>query len=162
LADEESLGGLPESVAEIASVNSFYFYSCDASEEHANIRKFSYYQMEYLCEKISSKSEVSEATWKKVDRLESFASARTAYSISNKLWLCLERYVGTYMACGFDEGEAIDEAMAAKLIPSVIAAVNGKLSGDDAGFIETLENIFGEDNVEACKDAVKNSGAELA
>ena len=66
------------------------------------------------------------------------------------------------MACGFDEGEAIDEAMAAKLIPSVIAAVNGKLSGDDAGLIETLENIFGEDNVEACKDAVKNSGAELA
>jgi len=162
LAEGESLGDMPASLAELASVNSIAFEACAASETRENIRKFSYYQMEYLCEKISSKSEVSEATWKKVDRLESFASARTAYSISNKLWLCLERYVGTYMACGFDEGEAIDEAMAAKLIPSVIAAVNGKLSGDDAGFIETLENIFGEDNVEACKDAVKNSGAELA
>ena len=54
------------------------------------------------------------------------------------------------------------KVLAVKLIPSVIAAVNGKLSGDDAGLIETLENIFGEDNVEACKDAVKNSGAELA
>lgn len=162
LADGESLGDMPASLAELASVNSISFEDCAVSETHANIRKFSYYQMEYLCEKFSARSDVSELTWKKVDKLEAFASSRAAYSISNKLCLCLERYVGTYMACGFEENEAMDEAMAAKLIPSVIAALNGKLSKDDAGLIETLESIFGEDNVEACKDTVKNSGADLA
>jgi len=161
LADEESLGGLPESVAEIASVNSFYFYSCDASEEHANIRKFSYYQMEYLCEKLASGFEVDEATWKKVDRLEAFIAARAPYHISNKLWLCLERYVGTYLACGAEQNEAIDEGMAAKLLPSMIIAADGQISADDAGFAETLESIFGEDNVDACKNIVKTCGADI-
>jgi hypothetical protein len=118
--------------------------------------------MEYLLEKFSSRSEVSELTWKKVDRLEAFAASHAAYSISNKLWLCLEKYAGTYMACGFEEGKAIDVAMAAKLVPSVIAALSGKLSGSDAGLFETIENIFGEDNVETCKDIIKNSGATLA
>lgn len=162
LAEGESLGDMPASLAEIASVNSISFELCDPTETHANIRKFSYYQMEYLLEKFSSRSEVSELTWKKVDRLEAFAASHAAYSISNKLWLCLEKYAGTYMACGFEEGKAIDVAMAAKLVPSVIAALSGKLSGSDAGLFETIENIFGEDNVETCKDIIKNSGAPLA
>jgi hypothetical protein len=65
------------------------------------------------------------------------------------------------MTCGFKESEAVDAAMASKLIPALIPALNGKLSGDEAGLIETLENIFGEDNVDACKSAIKKSGAEI-
>jgi hypothetical protein len=162
LAEGESIGDIPASVAEIASVNSIDFSECEASESHANIRKFSYYQMEYLGEKVSAKSEVDESTWKKVDKLEVFIAARAPYHINNKLWLGLEKYAGAFMACGFEEDEAVDEAIAAKLLPSMIAAVNGTFSSDDAGLAETIESIFGDDNVDACKKAIKTSGADIA
>jgi hypothetical protein len=162
LDEEESLADLPASLAEIASIPDIYFEECIASETHENIRKFTYYQMEYLCEKLASKFEVSELTWKKVDRLEAFVASHAPYQINNKLWLCLERYIGTYMSCEYEEAEAMDEAMAAKLLPSMIAAVNGTFSADDTGFAETLETLFGEDNVEACKEMIKSSGADIA
>jgi beta-glucosidase len=161
LAEGESLADMPAQLSEIAAVESVSFESCEPCEVYSGIRRFTYYQMEYLCEKLSSKLDVNELTWKKIDRTEVFAYSHAKYTISNKLWLCLEKYIGTYMTCGFKESEAVDAAMASKLIPALIPALNGKLSGDEAGLIETLENIFGEDNVDACKSAIKKSGAEI-
>ena len=162
LAEGEAISSIPATVTEIATINNIYFEKCEPSEEHANVRKFSYYQMEYLCEKLASGAEVDELTWKKVDRLESFIAARAPYHIGNKLWLCLEKYVGAYMSCGAEQAEAVDEGIAAKLLPSMIAAANGTFSSEDVGFAETLESIFGEDNVDACKRTVKNSAADVA
>lgn len=162
IAGGESLADMPESIAEIASVNTISFDECEIPEDHINIHKFSYYQMEYLCEKLSSAGDVDEATWKKVDRLEAYVASRAPYHIGNKLWLCLEKYVGTFMACGAEQNEAVDEAIAAKILPSMIMAANGTFTANEAGFAETLESIFGEDNVDACKKVIKTCGADIA
>lgn len=162
LAEGESLADLPASIAEIASVNNISFVECTPSETHESVRRFTYYQMEYLCEKISSKFEINELTWKKVDKLEAFIAARAPYQINNKLWLCLEKYTGTYMACDNDEVRALDEALAAKVLPSMIVAANGMFAANDTGILETLEALFGEDNTEACKKMLKTSGADIA
>ena len=158
----ESFAYLPEAVAEIASVNDISFTACAASEEHINVRKFSYYQHEYLCEKLASRLSVDESVWKRVDRLESFVAAHAPYRIGNKLWLCLEKYIGAFMACGAEQSEAVDEGIAAKLIPTMVIAANGTFSAEEDGFVATLESIFGEDNADACKRAVKTSGADIA
>ncbi|MBQ9746059.1 MAG: hypothetical protein IJW21_04485, partial [Clostridia bacterium] len=160
-AEGESLGALPANVAEIASMNTISFKECPAANTHANIRKFSFYQMEYLCEKLSARFEVDELTWKKVDRLEAFVNAHAPYHIGNKLWLCLEKYAGVYMACGAEQNEAVDESIAAKLLPSMIITVDGKITREEIGFAETVENIFGEDNVDACKKVIKTCGADI-
>jgi hypothetical protein len=162
LAEGESLADLPASIAEIASVNNISFVECTPSETHESVRRFTYYQMEYLCEKISSKFEINELTWKKVDKLEAFIAARAPYQINNKLWLCLEKYTGTYMACDNDEVRALDEALAAKVLPSMIVAANGMFAANDTGILETLEALFGEDNTESCKKMLKTSGADIA
>jgi hypothetical protein len=161
LDEEESLADLPASLAEIASIPDIYFEECIASEAHENIRKFTYYQMEYLCEKLASKFEVSELTWKKVDRLESFVASHAPYQINNKLWLCLEKYVAVMSVCGAEENRAIDEAVAAKLLPSVITLLDGKLGRNDTTLTEALENAFGEDNIAACRKLIKTGGANV-
>ena len=158
----ESFAYLPEAVAEIASVNDITFTACAASDEHINVRKFSYYQHEYLSEKLASALSVNESVWKKVDRLESFVASHAPYRIGNKLWLCLEKYIGAFMACGAEQNEAVDEGIAAKLIPTMVVAANGAFSAEEDGFVATLEAIFGEDNADACKRAVKTSGADIA
>lgn len=162
LAEGENLADIPASLSELASVNGISFTESTPSETHENVRRFTYYQMEYLCEKVSSKFEINEFTWKKVDKLEAFIASRAPYRINNKLWLCLEKYAGTYMACDHEEGNALDEAIAAKILPSMIAAANGTFAANDTGILETLETLFGEDNVEACKKMLKTSGADIA
>ena len=143
-------------------MNNVSFAECTPSETHENVRRFTYYQMEYLGEKVTSKFEINELTWKKVDKLESFIASRAPYQINNKLWLCLEKYTGTYMACDYEEMPALDEALAAKILPSMIVAVNGTFEANDTGILETLETLFGEDDVEACKKMLKTSGADIA
>ena len=62
-----------------------------------------------------------------------------------------------------DKGSnAYNEALAAKVLPSMIVAANGMFAANDTGILETLEALFGEDNTEACKKMLKTSGADIA
>ena len=49
-----------------------------------------------------------------------------------------------------------------KILPSVIIALNGKISAGEAGLMETMAAIFGEENIFACKKALKASGADIS
>lgn len=161
LAEGENLGEIHGNIAEISTVNTFAFKECPASNSHAIIHPFSYYQMEYLTEKVLSKLDINEDIWKKIDKLEAYVNAHDTYHIGNKLWLCLEKYVATLTSCDVYENEAVDSGVAAKLLPTMITVLNGKISKEEVGFAETVETIFGEDNVSACKKIIKTCGADV-
>jgi len=153
LAEGESIDKIPEFISEIATVNTFAFDACEVKEEPKilMLRKFSYYQMDYLTEKTSSGFSVDEELWKKVDRLEDYVNGYSGFHIGNKLWLGLEKFAYVYMACGGEKIKALDEAVAATLMPIVMTSLRGKLSDEDRSLSETVENIFGEDCADACK-----------
>lgn len=155
LAAGESAEMLPDFIAEIATVNTLKLEECEASEDHTHVREFSYYQIEYLVEKAVSRFSVDEDFWKKVDRLEEYVNGRTEYHIGNKTWLGLEKYAYTYMACGGEKAVAVDSAVAAAVLPSVLIALKDQKSDEERSIIETLELIFGEENVYACKELVR-------
>lgn len=153
---------LPTFVAEVASVNSFDFAECDSTSKHAMVRKFSYYQLDYLCEKASASSAIDEESWKKIDKLEELVSKRADFVIGNKMWLCLEKYTYAYLACGGEAFDALDRAVSAKLMPALIAALRGKMTSDERSLSETVEMILGEDRADACKKLIKDCGADVA
>jgi hypothetical protein len=161
LAEGESIGNIPANLADIATVNNIPVKECAPSEDRVHVHSFSYYQMEYLSEKMMASLAINEDTWKKVDKIEHFTNARAPYHISNKLWLCLEKYVAVMSVCGAEENRAIDEAVAAKLLPSVITLLDGKLGRNDTTLTEALENAFGEDNIAACRKLIKTGGANV-
>lgn len=154
LAPDQNLVDLPKYIAESAAVLKVDFEECEASQEHSHVRKFSYYQLDYLVEKAISKYSVDEDIWKKLDRLEEYVNARNQFSVGNRVWLGLEKFAYTYMACGGTELVAVDEAMAARVMPLALAALSGNELETDAGVAETLDLIFGEEKIEACKDIV--------
>ncbi len=155
LAEGESASSLPDFVAESAAVIMISHGECEESEQHTQIRKFSYYQMDYLTEKAVSGYSVHEDLWKRIDRLEEFAQRYAPFAIGNKLWLALEKFAYVYIACGGNETEALDEAVAAKLLLPVMLLLNEKMSSDDQNLIETVETVFGEDHAEACKKMIR-------
>ena len=155
LAEGESAAALPDFIAESAAVISLSHVECKESEQHTQVRKFSYYQMDFLAEKAVSGASVHEDVWKRVDRLEEFAQRYTSFAIGNKLWLSFEKFAYVYLACGGGEAEALDEATAARLILPMMLLLNETLPADDQGFADTVETAFGEDHAEACKKMIK-------
>ena len=104
---------------------------------------------------------MDEDTWKKIDRLEAFGARYGEFHIGNKLWLGMELYMAVLMSQDVAEPAARDEALAVKLMPSLISVLSGKIPRDDRGLGETLDAIFGEDNTALCRKVVKESGTDL-
>lgn len=155
LAKEERADHLPGFISEIATVNHFDFDNYTVSESPSDVRKFSYYQLDYLAERAANKLSVDEDTWKKIDHLEEYVSSITPFHIGNKLWLCLERYSYVYLACGGEKAVSVDEAIAAKLMVPIISKLDGQLKAEEQSLGETVESILGEDRAEACKRIIR-------
>lgn len=157
LAEDQDVSQLPGYIADIASVNIIDLERCEETENHSHVRDFSYYQIDYLVEKAIAKGEVNEDAWKQLDRFEEYVNGRSEFKIGNKMWLGMEKFVYAYMAGGGEEDVAIDEAIAAKVMSAALAAASRAESEAEVGMIETLDLIFGEDKVKACKKVVDYS-----
>lgn len=155
LAETETPDALPDFISEIATVNAFSFSDCTPSGQYPNIKKFSYHQLEHLAEKAGGKYFIKEENWKKVDRLEDYLARSSDFEISNKMWLCLEKFASVYLAANGEEDEALDEAIFAKLMIPAIAAYKSSQDKFDKPLGETLEAIFGEGNVNSCIKMIK-------
>ena len=158
LAKGEVVDRIPDFIAEIATVNTFNFKEVQGSDHHTSVKRFTYYQMEHLAEKTVSAVYVSEDIWKKVDKLEEYVKSHASFAITNKMWLCLEKYAYVCIACGADTNNAVDRAMCAKLMTSVVSALRGNLGSDDRSVSDTLDILFGEECVENCKKFIKECG----
>ena len=146
----ETLDNMPEYISDIATVNSFEFELCEPERTHTEITLFKYPQFDFLDTKNKSIAEIDEDTWKKLDKLEEYVNAQSPYSTGNKLWTSLEKYVATYIACEGDKREALDKAIAVKMIPSILSALKDCEIEEDKDLSSTLNRLFGEDNTIFC------------
>jgi hypothetical protein len=117
--------------------------------------------MDYLCDSLLSRFAVEEDTWKRIDRLEAYAARFSDFRIGNKLWRNLEVYMAVLMELSCSETSARDAALAALLMPGLLAALSGKLPREERSFSETLDSILGDGSVPLCQKTVKESGADL-
>lgn len=90
---------------------------------------------------------VHEERWKKLDRLEAQLNARAAFCVDNKLFRQLENYTSAAIACGAYENDALDGAIASKIIPVLAAYENQPFRGGENGLSECLDRLFGSDNI---------------
>ena len=151
-----SLDILPMHIASLIAVNRVEYVKCQIDESFAGVRELNRYQLDYMRDKESMKAEISEDTWKKVDKLEKYAAKFSDYRIGNKLWLSFEKHIGLLMAAKLDVSEALDLTMAARLVSSVAVAVKDKIGEEDQNLIESLEFIFGEEKVDNSKNLINS------
>ena len=150
LANDVAIDTLPASILRVAACASIAPVKCQVAEEHLPHHGCNRYQLEYMYEKESSAAAVSENIYKKVDKLESYVASHCDYSIGNKLWLAFEKQIGLLLSAKKETAEAVDSAIALRILPSMMAALNGHLTKEDESLQATLEFIFGEENVAFC------------
>ena len=154
--ETSAVDALPMDIARVAAVNFMPHTMVQPAETHSEIHGFSSYQIDYMFEKEGVGNAVSEEYWKKVDKLEKYASDVSGYSIKNKLWITFERHLGLLISAGLEEKDAFDAALATKILPSLSASIKGKLKKDEKTLAESIEFIFGEDSIDNCKMFIDN------
>ena len=161
LKDGESLGNLPDYIAEVAALLNPAFTATAPAAAHSEFAPFPYGQMLYLCDRLKSGFALEEENWKRIDRLEAYAARYSGFAVTNKLWLGLETYLAALMTVEPDPAAALDEALSVRLLPALIAALSGKLPREERSLTETLEAVLGEGNAIHCRRTLKESGADL-
>lgn len=149
---------LPDFICDVATINRFIFQDCTPNDHNTQVRKFSYYQMDYLTEQAVNKISVTEEQWKKIDNLENHFSKNGISIMDNKLWLCLEKYIHVYLTCDNDVSKALDHGICSKLIAKMISL--GDLDGQTLN--EVIEHVLGEEGSIACKQLIQDCGAGRA
>ncbi len=160
LAQGECYDMIPDSVAEIAAVNTIALSKTDPSDKHTEVSNFYYYQVDYISERARNQFVIGEDIWKKIDSLEKRVKAVTPeFAISNKMCLTFERFAAALMAAGVDVKQSVDVAMAVKLLPAFVLAVSGKKTEDSGSLSEMFDAIFGDEDMSKCVEMLKNAEA---
>jgi len=151
LSDKVSIDSVAPHISTLAAVNKIKYEKGLLDETFTGVRELNRHQLEYMREKECTKAEVSEDVWKKIDKIEKYAARFSDYRIGNKLWLGFEKHVGMLLAAGLETKEAIDNAVAARLISSLAVSLKDKIPEDEQNLTDSIEFIFGEGNVDVSK-----------
>jgi hypothetical protein len=161
LREGEGLHRMPDYLTEVAAVLTPFFESAEPTASHTEFAPFRYGQMLYICDRLKAAFSMEEDTWKRIDRLESYAARLSGFSLTNKLWLGLEGYLSAILTLEPDPTTALDEALAARLMPALIASLSGNIPKEERSLTETLDAILGDGNTTLCRKTIKESGADL-
>ena len=154
-AKDQSIDDIPAFVANLATVIDLEGEKCAANLGRSTKKSITVYQMDALVFRAKKSSEINEETWKCVDSLEAFVNEKTPYHIGNKLFLQLEKYMAIYNACGADEHEAIDCAIASQLLPAIMSLLKGNEAMADVDLAQIVESILGEEYATNCRNLIK-------
>ncbi|MCH5351371.1 MAG: glycoside hydrolase family 3 C-terminal domain-containing protein [Clostridiales bacterium] len=159
---------LPAFVTDLGSVIDLQLSSVPAGGRPADSDGIPYEQYVWMTDATRNALDFDEAHWKKIDKLEEYVRSQAGeYSISNKKWGKLERFVSVYCACG-DENtdiadamrEALDHAISVNLIHGMVSVLIGKHSGDAPSLIDTVDHALGQDYDNETEGVLKVYNAE--
>lgn len=159
VSDSGDKGALPQFISETGLTVALSLKENTEAEEFS-CESPSYYQMAYLAEKAKSAFALSEELWKRVDRLDATLYARAGLKIQNKTWTVLEKEISFYLAVGGDMKDALDFAVASKIMPAA-ARVCSQITADDFNLLNTAEEILGDDGAAECKRVIKFEIADI-
>lgn len=157
LADGESLLNVSETALKSLTLLNLDYSKCEASEERSAYKPVGYYQIDYFVQQCRNKFQLKEELWKKVDALEAYTNGQSAYSIGNKQWLQMEKYLSVLSLFEKEDYVALDIALSVNLLPEIMAALNGKIKTGEKTLTEELEQLFGEDKIPMCRKIMKGN-----
>ena len=157
----ETMSNVPEYITELASVIKVDYIRTAPTMLYTQIVPFSYYQFDFLLDKVKTRFIISEDTWKKFDRFEAFVNGVSPYALENRVCIAVERFFAVFCAAGGDTNEAIDRAISARILSSVIITLNNAEDKENRNLTEKLEMIFGEENIDVCRAFIRAAGSNL-
>ncbi len=152
LSSDARLSELSEQLAQTAAVIAVSLEIAERKTALSAPRKpFSFGQLIYLTEIAKKATSLDESIWKKLDLLEAYAARYSEFSLGNKRTVGLESHYAVLAMSDPEAADLIDRALAAKLVPSLIISLEGKLPREETGLGAKLDELFGEHGTGACR-----------
>ncbi len=153
----EKLSELPEHISQTAAVITVSAKLAEKTDAPPAPRHtFSFGQLMYLTDKAIGELSLKEDIWKRLDQLEAFAARYSDYSLGNKRVIGFENQLSVLLSADPEAADSLDRALAAKIVPSFIAALDGKLPRDEVGLAAKLDELFGEFGTSACRRMISD------
>lgn len=102
-------------------------------------------------------SYLSEKYWRKIDKLEGYISSKIDFKLSNRALNAMEKYVSVCISAGAEEEEALDSVTAALMLGRIRAESAPAFVGDET-LSEVMDQVFGADKDDRCRELVKLKG----
>ncbi len=154
LAGGERVASLPKSLLEISSIIDISISACDKAESFMQTQPISYSQFKLMIDQ--AKCSVNESEWKKLDAFTDFLNEHLTFTISNKQWIGMEKYIAVLSECKNNTADALDEAISTRVIPSAVASA---LRADKKiDIISGLVSAFKDNDMPISRKAVKELG----
>ena len=155
-AANQSIEDLPAFIANLATVIDLEGVTAEEAANKTTIKPITCHQMDALVFRAKKAADIDENVWKGVDSLEEFVREKTPFNIGNKLFLQMERFLAVYTTCEEDVSEAMDCAVAGKLIPGILNLLKGNEGMADSDLAQVVESFFGEEYSIATCSVIKN------
>ena len=145
---------LPSFVTDFGAVINLKLSSVPSAGKANPTDGISYEQYTWMTDTCRNALNFDEANWKKIDKLEDFVSSQIPeYSVGNKKWGRLERFVSVYCACDGSEStdrtdamrEALDYTVATNLIHGMASAIVGRHNPESPSLLDAVDRIIGQD-----------------
>ena len=157
----ETFENIPSYISELASVIKIESNLAVPVALLEPTKQFTYYQFDFMLEKMKSNNGIPENVWKKIDNLEVFVRNSTPYALSNRICISVEKFYSVFNACGGDEKEALDRSLSARILPSMIVALDTVEDAEAKNLSEKIGMLFGDENVEISRSAIRASGTSV-
>ena len=152
-----------EMISRFESSRSQGYYSGENAprEMIINVKNFDNVSMDCFNELVSNALESQEISldyWKKIDKVEEYLCALCSFKIDNIEARSLERYMAINLALGASEIEAVDSAIASKILPILASYDRSKFVLQDIKLYDFIADLFGEQNVMKSLKVIRKMG----
>ena len=108
--------------------------------------------LESLFDKAKAENQISEENQEKINKMDDYVIKHFRIAFGNRIVKQMNEFVAAYIACGGKEVDGIDYFIARKILRKFEQLNLAYIRDEIDGFIKFLDQEFGKDNFNECKD----------
>ena len=108
-----------------------------------------------LSKKAIRKYGLTTRNRKRLEKLDEYMIEHFHVTFGNRIMKQINEYIPVYVSCGGEELEALDDILCKKVMRKLSMQNPVYIHNSAEGFIQYINDLFGEDNMKLCKDFIR-------
>ena len=108
-----------------------------------------------LSKKAIKKYGLTTRNKRRLEKLDEYMIEHFHVTFGNRIMKQINEYIPVYVSCGGEELEALDDILCKKVMRKLSMQNPVYIHNSAEGFIQYINDLFGEDNMKLCKDFIR-------
>ncbi len=118
-------------------------------------QEINYTYLDKLFTDAINNNQISEDTLNKIEQMDNYVIKHFRIAFGNRIVAHMKKFVPVYVACGGEEVSGVDYFIARKILRKFEQLNVSYIRDEIDGFIEFLDNTFGENAMKECEDYLR-------